>query len=313
MYFAIHKLQKEADKREKRKRQPSPTTESEGEDEEGEHAWPDSPDKASNHNEPSDHELLVGGINFTTGAVPKHNNMGFTPYFNKNCQELRVPIPLTIFNKKWKNVAIIHHAKKRSRLDNLSCHCNRYTGYPYPSEWTQTFSKWTINHREFYLTMRDVYKFHKFAKWIYKHKRNADEVQAKDGFMVALRYDIQIRANTFAHRVKNADGSQSVANISIMQPKVQQSCYTTARCFNKLEFGDINPYSKGKAREDWDPTTGSKRAKKPETNGTGKATQASENLTSGEGKAVATSTGTTITSNYKGTNFDPNYCKNWKN
>ena len=79
-----------------------------------EEAWPDSPDTASNH------KSIVGGINFTSGAVPKHDEMGFTPYFDKNCWELRGPIPLTILNKKWKNAAIIHHTEKQSQLEDLS-------------------------------------------------------------------------------------------------------------------------------------------------------------------------------------------------
>ncbi|PLW34941.1 hypothetical protein PCANC_19078 [Puccinia coronata f. sp. avenae] len=118
----MHKAQNESSKNKKRKRKPSipPTSDKEP-------AWPDSPALESNHGEASEHEELCG------------------------------PIPLTIFNKKWKNTAIIHHAEKQSRFKDLSLDRNQYTGYPYHSEWTQTFSDWTINHQEFYLTMRDVY------------------------------------------------------------------------------------------------------------------------------------------------------------
>jgi hypothetical protein len=84
--------------------------------------------------------------------MPKHDNMGFTPYSNKNIWELKGPIPLTIFNRTWKNAAITHHAEKRSRLDDVSTDQDRYTGHPYPIKWTQSFSEWTVNHREFYLT-----------------------------------------------------------------------------------------------------------------------------------------------------------------
>ncbi|PLW09757.1 hypothetical protein PCANC_22310 [Puccinia coronata f. sp. avenae] len=110
--------------------------------------------------------------------------------------------------------------------------------------------------------MRDIYKYHKFAQWIYNHKRNTDAIHAEDGFMAALRYDIQVWANAFAHQVTNPDGSLSVADISVFQLKVQQLCYATALRLNKLEFGDVNPYAEGEAREDWDPTTGTKRGKK---------------------------------------------------
>jgi hypothetical protein len=161
------------------------------------------------------------------------------------------------------------------------------------------FSNWTINYRKFYLTMQDVYKYHKFAPWIYDHKQSADEIHAKDGFMVALRYDIQVQANTFAHRVTNPEGSLSVADISIMQPKVQQSCYATACPFNKLEFGDVNPYAEGKAREDWDPTTGAKKSKKAAATAT-KTAATSNTQSTAKGKQPLTSTP-------KLSNYDPNY------
>ncbi|PLW18777.1 hypothetical protein PCANC_10927 [Puccinia coronata f. sp. avenae] len=98
----MHKAEANAEGTKKRKRQQSPPATSN--------------DSASDHNteqeDALDHNSEVGGIKFTTGAVPKHDDMGFTPYFNKNCRKLRGPIPLTIFNKKWKNTAIIHHAEK---------------------------------------------------------------------------------------------------------------------------------------------------------------------------------------------------------
>jgi hypothetical protein len=62
--------------------------------------------------------------------------MGFTPYFNKNIKELKGPLPLTIFKKSWKNAAILYHAEKQARIDDVLSDQNRYTGYPYPSEWT---------------------------------------------------------------------------------------------------------------------------------------------------------------------------------
>ncbi|PLW52299.1 hypothetical protein PCASD_00073 [Puccinia coronata f. sp. avenae] len=91
IYFSMHKAQKESGKNKKRKRKPSipPTSDKEP-------AWPDSPASESNPREALEHESFVGGINFTTGVVPKHDNMGFTPYFNKNCRELRGPIPLQL-------------------------------------------------------------------------------------------------------------------------------------------------------------------------------------------------------------------------
>ncbi|PLW15427.1 hypothetical protein PCANC_03027 [Puccinia coronata f. sp. avenae] len=59
--------------------------------------------------EESDDESVVGDLNFKSRALPKHDKMGFTPYFNKNIRELKGPILLTIFNKQWKNTAILYH------------------------------------------------------------------------------------------------------------------------------------------------------------------------------------------------------------
>ncbi|PLW28685.1 hypothetical protein PCANC_23484 [Puccinia coronata f. sp. avenae] len=128
--------------------------------------------------------------------------------------------------------------------------------------------------------------------------------------MVALRYNIQVRANDFAHQVTNTDGSLLVADISIMRPKVQQSCYATARRFNKLEFGDINPYAEGKARKDWDPTTGARKSKKAVAT-TAKAAAASEVQSSAKGKQPTMNT--PKSSNYKGLNYDPNYSNCYRN
>ncbi|PLW38571.1 hypothetical protein PCASD_10795 [Puccinia coronata f. sp. avenae] len=89
----------------------------------------------------SDNESEVGDLKFISGAVPKHDKMGFTPYFNKNIKELKGPLPLTIFNKSWKNAAILYHAEKQARIDDVLSDQNRYTGYPYPSEWKQSFAE----------------------------------------------------------------------------------------------------------------------------------------------------------------------------
>ncbi|PLW18778.1 hypothetical protein PCANC_10926 [Puccinia coronata f. sp. avenae] len=153
--------------------------------------------------------------------------------------------------------------------------------------------------------MQDVYKYCKFAQWIYDHKRNTDKIHAEDGFMVALRYNIQIQANAFAHMVTNPDSSLLVADISVMRPKVQQSCYATAWRFNQIKFGDINPYAKGESREDWDLTTAMKKSKKTAASTT-KATTSSKTQASAKGKQPA-ATAAPRSSNYKGSNYDPNY------
>ncbi|PLW24801.1 hypothetical protein PCASD_26697 [Puccinia coronata f. sp. avenae] len=121
-----------------------------------------------------------------------------------------------------KNAAIMHHAEKWSRLDELSTDRKHYTDYPYPREWTQSFSKWTVKHWEFYLNIKDIYNHNKMAQC----------------------------------------GTTLVENISIMREKVWNTCFATAWRFNKLEFKDINQYAPGEAREDWDPTTGTKQQSK---------------------------------------------------
>ena len=136
----------------------------------------------------SQDKLVVGELTFTMGTVPKHNEMGFTPYFDKNLRKLKGPLPLTIFNRAWKNNAILYHLEKRAKADNSSTDRNRYTGFLYPSEWTQTFAEWTTNHQGFYQTLVTEYSFKKFAKWLLAHKANTNAIQAEDGFMTALHY-----------------------------------------------------------------------------------------------------------------------------
>ncbi|KAA1119363.1 hypothetical protein PGT21_023364 [Puccinia graminis f. sp. tritici] len=210
------------------------------------------PDEADS----SEEDSMAGEVQFATGAVPKHDEMGFTPYFHKNIKTMRGPIPLTIFNKAWKNRAILYHAEKKSKFEDSSSNRNRYTGLPYPSEWTQTFTEWTNNHQSFHKTLVEEFDYKKMAKWLLAHKANADALVAEDGFMVALRYDVQVRTNAFAHRVL-----LSVADISVFRPKIAHSCYATARKFGELEFTD-NPYAESGVRSNWDPTTGQPKMEK---------------------------------------------------
>ncbi|PLW12156.1 hypothetical protein PCANC_13714 [Puccinia coronata f. sp. avenae] len=186
--------------------------------------------------EDSEGESVVGDLKFTLGAVPKHNEMGFMPYFNKKIRKLKGPIPLTIFKKTWKNTAILYHSEKQAKTEETLSNRNHYTGFPYPSEWTQTFAEWTTNHQGFYQTLVTKYGYKKFAKWLLAHKANANAILVKDGFMTALRYNVQI------------------AN----------SAYATCRKFKELEFPD-NPYAESGTRVNWDPTTGNPRGKRKAT------------------------------------------------
>ncbi|PLW29997.1 hypothetical protein PCANC_24180 [Puccinia coronata f. sp. avenae] len=117
-------------------------------------------------NADSDKESEVGDLKFTSGALPKHDEMGFTPFFDKNIRELKGPIPLTIFNKTWKNAAILYNSEKRAKIKDSTSDPNRYTGLPYPSEWTQSFAEWTANHQGFHNTPVKEYNYNKFARWL---------------------------------------------------------------------------------------------------------------------------------------------------
>ncbi|PLW55960.1 hypothetical protein PCANC_03028 [Puccinia coronata f. sp. avenae] len=77
--------------------------------------------------------------------------------------------------------------------------------------------------------------------------------------MAALRYNIQIQTNCFAHRVTLDNGTKSLADISIMRPKVAGSTYATCWKFKELKFDD-NPYTKTGLQASWDPTTGVPKA-----------------------------------------------------
>ncbi|OAV97567.1 hypothetical protein PTTG_06255, partial [Puccinia triticina 1-1 BBBD Race 1] len=89
------------------------------------------------------------GLIHAVGAVSSHHDVGFTPYFDENIKALKAPIPLTIFNNDWKKRAIKAHITFRHVK---SAEAERaYKGLAYASEWTQTHSDWTINHRNFYL------------------------------------------------------------------------------------------------------------------------------------------------------------------
>ncbi|POV94448.1 hypothetical protein PSTT_16852 [Puccinia striiformis] len=63
---------------------------------------------------------VEGDVDLKDGALPRHDEMGFTPYFDTNIRHLKGPLPLTIFNKAWKNRAILYHSEKRPKFDESS-------------------------------------------------------------------------------------------------------------------------------------------------------------------------------------------------
>ncbi|KAA1110315.1 hypothetical protein PGT21_017844 [Puccinia graminis f. sp. tritici] len=190
-------------------------------------------------------------IIFVRGSLPKHFDVRFTPYFDKNIKELRGPIPLTIFDKKWQEDAIQFHTNKRSKGDKKD---GSYTGFEYPNEWTQTFAKWTANHRNFHVTFRDLYNYPDFADWILEHKANVDRIIAEDGFLVGFRYDLIIRQNAFSYQVETDKGTSAV-DISIFRKDVKREAWKATRNLDELEFSN-NPYAKDGPKFNFDPKTG---------------------------------------------------------
>ncbi|EFP89851.2 uncharacterized protein PGTG_15807 [Puccinia graminis f. sp. tritici CRL 75-36-700-3] len=188
-----------------------------------------------------------------TRISSKHFDVGFTPYFDKNIKELRGPIPLTIFDKRWQEDAIQFHTNKRSKGDEKD---GNYTGFEYPNEWTQSFAKWTANHRNFHVTFRDMYNYPEFADWILEHKSNVDRIIAEDGF----RYDLIVRQNAFSYQVEMDQGTSAV-DISIFRKEVKREAWKVTRNLEELDYSD-NPYALGGPKFNFDPQTGKPRVPK---------------------------------------------------
>ena len=90
---------------------------------------------------------------------------------------------------------------------------------------------------------------------------------------------------------------------------MQNTCYATACRFNKLEFKDVNPYAPGEAREDWDPTTGTrKQAKKTQNQPKGQSQPKAGPSSSSRPPPAKPQR----QSGYKGSNFDPNYSQRYR-
>jgi hypothetical protein len=189
-------------------------------------------------------------IIFVRGSLPKHFDVGFTPYFNKNIRELRGPIPPTIFEKKWQKDAIQFHTTKRSKGDKRK---GNYTGFEYPNEWT-------ANHWNFHVTFRDLYNYPDFAEWILEHKANVDRIISEDGFLVGFRYDLIIRQNTFSYQVETDRGTSAV-DISIFRKDVKREAWKITQNLDELDFSD-NPYAKDGPKFNFNPKTGKPKVSK---------------------------------------------------
>ncbi|KAH9467050.1 hypothetical protein Pst134EB_002080 [Puccinia striiformis f. sp. tritici] len=160
---------------------------------------------------------MEDGIIYAVGTVSSHQDVGFVPFFDENIKEVKAPLPLTIFDREWQKEAFEYHIQfKGSKSTDKT-----YKGLPWLSEWTQTCSKRTQNHRAFHLTLRDVCNKVIFTAKLLKHKENCDTIGDQYGFMTAFRYDIQVRHNTTS--------GAAIQDIEIRQDSIVEVCYTTVR------------------------------------------------------------------------------------
>jgi hypothetical protein len=195
--------------------------------------------------------------NTTTVEKPLGSKKLFAPFFDRKMRTLRSPLPLTIFNPKWQQAALAYEDEKRAEDEDSSDEEEGlfYRGYPYPDEIRQDFRSWTLNHRNLHATLRDVYQFKTFAEWMLLHKANADKIMESEGFMAALRYDIYVRANAFAFRMRLPNGAECVSDVSVFRQDIKHITSFQVHRFNELGCQD-NPYLPGGARYGYDPYTG---------------------------------------------------------
>ncbi|OAV89173.1 hypothetical protein PTTG_28786 [Puccinia triticina 1-1 BBBD Race 1] len=207
----------------------------------------------------------VRSVKFIVGRTNSHDDGGFTPYFHKLLLKCKGPLPLPIFNCEWQENALSHHSKNRPKTDETAAEKGlRYHGYPVPDEFLQNFSDWTLNHRVFHQTMRDRYNYPVLAEWILVHKEHCDKLHRKHGFMVALRYNVRIRNNAFAFRVKE-EGDESFSDISKFKQETADEMISMCRDFNEINLAE-NPYAIGDGRVGGDPIKGIKPQKQRQSN-----------------------------------------------
>ncbi|EGG01186.1 uncharacterized protein MELLADRAFT_111249 [Melampsora larici-populina 98AG31] len=232
-------------------------------------------------------------------------DIGFTPYFDKNLKELRGPIPLTIFNKQWQDLANSYHVEKRVKTNNLNKDITPYTGYPYPHEMTQTYASWNVNYRNFVLVLRNVYNFKTFANWAEIHQSNVEFYHERDNWMTDFWYNIKMRWNAFAFWVLQGK-TNAPPDISQRREDIPAICFAETRRLDEASFTD-NPYAKGGTRFGYDWTTGLPRSQ---------TTLLQVPQTTILVTIITTQTTTTTNkpdlghrskSGYNGRNFDPKY------
>ncbi|KAH9464548.1 hypothetical protein Pst134EB_004077 [Puccinia striiformis f. sp. tritici] len=103
--------------------------------------------------------------------------------------------------------------------------------------------------------MRVLYKYMTLPDWIRLHKANCDQMLSKDGFMVALRYDIKMRANTWQFKL-TVNGVKYILDFSKVRQDTYKEAYSQARANGELIFKTVNPYATGGPGEKWEAVTG---------------------------------------------------------
>lgn len=203
--------------------------------------------------------IIENGFTFREGASTKtDSNIGLTPFFEKNINELRLPVPLTIFNEEWQEEAWQYHAEKKVRSDDSTKAQNIYSGLPYPHEFSQTYMTWTINYRNFIKAIRHKFKFAKLAEWLEMHKENVENIRETECWMVAFRYDLKMRMLLFTEKVTYEDGATGPIDISKYRIDIKETCFAKARKCDELSFND-NPYAYGGERFESDHNNGTPR------------------------------------------------------
>ncbi|POV99369.1 hypothetical protein PSTT_13812 [Puccinia striiformis] len=270
--------------------------------------------------EPDQQEVTeVRGLKFIWGVSNDHDEIGFVPYFHKNIMEMRGIIPITIFNRKWQEEALAYHAQYRPKEENSNEKgvTARYTGKPYPEELRQTHSQWTINHACARVTLKR-YGYDTLVEWLAIHVENCEQIRRKNGFMVALRYDVRVRRNAIAFRAES-EGNESLSDFSDFKPQTAEEVYAESRNFNELGYGDINPYAKGEVRHAWNPVTGTDILLEDLTKQT-----SNHNASSAAGKIRDKQTSnlpaqpikqkeSRLRGGYRGQHYDPDYNRNRSN
>ncbi|EGF97554.1 uncharacterized protein MELLADRAFT_69912 [Melampsora larici-populina 98AG31] len=243
-----------------------------------------------------DGAVFENGMWFFPGKTASHTKRSYTPYFDKNIDELRYPIPLTIFNKDWQNKAMTCHIKKKTKSSDGEKSDSSYTGLPYADEWLLDYGDW-------------ISEFSKFTEWAVAHKANVERVLGEMGWLTALKYNMRVRESAIVNRVE-IGGLVAPPDFLAYNKLLAKECFGQSRMREELNFTK-NPYVKGGEREGWDPATGKPPKKSTSVQHKDKPFNKWNNKQSDDNPVASGSFVTKekkkFKSGYNGNNFDPDY------